>query len=239
MKLKKIASLAMAGALAVSMLAGCSTTGTVTPNQPSAPATSVSANVDALVNQPAYVTFADSAALDAALKDAVEYAGVLDVMPDYVHEDSLAWVDPSVSSVLYNKVGVTTMSNGVTPITLWNIGLASTLLDAEQQDSYQIPNAVAAQMYVVSSAIGQKAIEQQIAGIFATIPEYQYSVNSTDGSNVPEDGGNYNHTYTVSISTCTKTVNSSISGNFWGFDGAANPEVTFVAIQVVRTAAHQ
>ena len=238
MKLKKIASLALAGVMAVSMLAGCSTTGAVTPNQPSAPATSVSANVDALVNQPAYVTFADSTQLDAALKDAVEYAGVLDVMPDYVHEDSLAWVDPSVSSVLYNKVGVTTMSDGVTPITLWNIGQANTLLDAEQQNGYQIPNAVAAQMYVVSSAIGQKAIEQQIAGIFATIPEYQYSVGSTDGTTI-EDGGNYNHTYTVSISTCTKTVNSSISGNFWGFDGAANPEVTFVAIQVVRTAAHQ
>ena len=238
MKLKKIASLAMAGALAVSMLAGCSTTGAVTPNQPSAPATSVSANVDALVNQPAYVTFADSAALDAALKDAVEYAGVLDVMPDYVNQDSLTGVASDVSAVLDNEVGVTTMSDG-TIINLWNIGQASTLLDAEQQDSYQIPNAVAAQMYVVSSAIGQKAIEQQIAGILNGIPAYQYSVNSTDGSGAAEDGGNYNHTYTVSISTCTKTVNSSISGSAWGFDGAANPEVTFVAIQVVRTATHQ
>ena len=238
MKLKKIASLAMAGALAVSMLAGCSTTGAVTPNQPSAPATSVSANVDALVNQPAYVTFADSAALDAALKDAVEYAGVLDVMPDYVNQDRLTGVAPDVSAVLDNEVGVTTMSDG-TIINLWNIGQASTLLDAEQQDSYQIPNAVAAQMCVVSSAIGQKAIEQQIAGILNGIPAYQYSVNSTDGSGAAEDGGNYNHTYTVSISTCTKTVNSSISGSAWGFDGAANPEVTFVAIQVVRTSTHQ
>ena len=238
MKLKKIASLAMAGALAVSMLAGCSTTGAVTPNQPSAPATSVSANVDALVNQPAYVTFADSAALDAALKDAVEYAGVLDVMPDYVITDRLNPVAADVSAVLDNEVGVTTMSDRVTPITLWNIGVASTLLDAEQQNGYQIPNAVAAQMYVVSSAIGQKAIEEQIAGIFATIPEYQYSVGSTDGTTT-EDGGNYNHTYTVSISTCTKTVNSSVVGVGGVGVGAANPEVTFVAIQVVRTASHQ
>ena len=238
MKLKKIASLAMAGALAVSMLAGCSTTGAVTPNQPSAPATSVSANVDALVNQPAYVTFADSAALDAALKDAVEYAGVLDVMPDYVNTDSLIGVAPDVSAVLDTEVGVTTMSNG-TIINLWNIGDASTLLDAEQQDSYQIPNAVAAQMYVVSSAIGQKAIEQQIANAINALPTYQYSVNSTDGSNAAEDGGNYNHTYTVSISTCTKTVNSSISGSAGGFEGAANPSVTFVAVQVVRTSTHQ
>ena len=239
MKLKKIASLAMAGALAVSMLAGCSTTGAVTPNQPSAPATSVSANVDALVNQPAYVTFADSTQLDAALKDAVEYAGVLDVMPDYVVTDTLSAVDISVSSVLDREVGVTTMSDGVTPITLWNIGQASTLLDAEQQNSYQIPNAVAAQMYVVSSVIGQKAIEEQIATILNRIPAYQYSVNSTDGSGAAEDGGNYNHTYTVSISTCTKTVNSSVVGVGGVGVGAANPEVTFVAIQVVRTAGHQ
>ena len=238
MKLKKIVSLAMAGVLAVSMLAGCSTTGTVTPNQPSTPATSVSANVDALVNQPAYVTFADSTQLDADLKDAVEYAGVLDVMPDYVGTDRLSPVATSVSSVLDSNVGVTTMSNG-TPINLWNIGLASTLLDAEQQDSYTIPAAVAAQMYVVSSAIGQKAIEQQIADIFATIPVYQYSVNSTDGSGAAEDGGNYNHTYTVSISTCTKTVNSSVVGVGGVGVGAADPEVTFVAIQVVRTASHQ
>ena len=237
MKLKKIASLAMAGALAVSMLAGCSTTGAVTPNQPSAPATSVSANVDALVDQPAYVTFADSTQLDAALKDAVEYAGVMDVMPDYVNTDRLIGVAPDVSAVLDNEVGVTTMSNG-TLINLWNIGQASTLLDAEQQDSYTIPDAVAAQMYVVSSVIGQKAIEEQIAGIFATIPEYQYSVGSTDGTTI-EDGGNYNHTYTVSISTCTKTVNSSVVGVGGVGVGAANPEVTFVAIQVVRTAGHQ
>ena len=237
MKLKKIASLAMAGALAVSMLAGCSTTGTVTPNQPSTPATSVSANVDALVNQPAYVTFADSTKLDAALKDAVEYAGVMDVMPDYVNTDVLTGVAPGVSAVLDNEVGVTTMSNG-TLINLWNIGQASTLLDAEQQDSYTIPDAVAAQMYVVSSTIGQKAIEQQIATILNAIPAYQYSVGSTDGSTT-EDGGNYNHTYTVSISTCTKTVNSSISGDAWGLEGAANPSVTFVAVQVVRTSTHQ
>ena len=237
MKLKKIASLAMAGALAVSMLAGCSTTGTVTPNQPSTPATSVSANVDALVNQPAYVTFADSTELDAALKDAVEYAGVMDVMPDYVNRDVLTGVAPDVSAVLDNEVGVTTMSNG-TLINLWNIGQASTLLDAEQQDSYTIPDAVAAQMYVVSSTIGQKAIEQQIATILNGIPAYEYSGGSTDGS-TNEDGGNYNHTYTVSISTCTKTVNSSISGDAWGFEGAANPSVTFVAVQVVRTSTHQ
>src|SRR5699024_7520580 len=188
----------LAGALAVSMLAGCSTTGTVTPDQPSTPATSVSANVDALVNQPAYVTFADSTELDAALKDAVEYAGVMDVMPDYVNTDVLIGVAPDVSAVLDNEVGVTTMSNG-TLINLWNIGQASTLLDAEQQDSYTIPDAVAAQMYVVSSTIGQKAIEQQIATILNAIPAYQYSVGSTDGSTT-EDGGNYNHTYTVSIS---------------------------------------
>ena len=237
MKLKKIASLMLAGVMAASMLAGCSTTGTVTPDQPSTPATSVSANVDALVNQPAYVTFADSTELDAALKDAVEYAGVMDVMPDYVNTDVLIGVAPDVSAVLDNEVGVTTMSNG-TLINLWNIGQASTLLDAEQQDSYTIPDAVAAQMYVVSSTIGQKAIEQQIATILNAIPAYQYSVGSTDGSTT-EDGGNYNHTYTVSISTCTKTVNSSISGSTWGFEGAANPSVTFVAVQVVRTSTHQ
>ena len=232
MKLKKIASLMLAGIMAVSMLTACQGTN-VDPEDPTKPGTDgLSAEIGDMVEHPDYVVFKDSDALNNNLKDAVEYAGVLDVMPDYITADRLTTIAPDVAAELDELVGVTFLRNGVTPVTLWNIGDAYVLLDAEREDSYKIPDAVAVEMYAVSSVIGEKAVKNQIADIIKTLPEYQYNVNSTDGTGSTQDGGNFNHTYTVSVSTCTKAVNSIIGG-------AENPEVTFVAIQVVRTAAHQ
>ena len=83
------------------------------------------------------------------------------------------------------------------------------------------------------------------------VVDYEYSTRNTSGGN----GGNYNHTYTVSVSTYTKAVNSSnVGGVIGGVDigwtwihsdiisgsvGAANPSVTFVAVLVVRPSTHQ
>ena len=246
MKLKKIASLMLAGIMAVSMLTACQGTN-VDPEDPTNPVEpgtdGVSAEIGDMVEHPDYVVFKDSDALNNNLKDAVEYAGVLDVMPDYITADRLTTIAPDVAAELDELVGVTFLRNGITPVTLWNIGDAYVLLDAEREDSYKIPDAVAVEMYAVSSAIGEKAVKNQIADIIETLPEYQYSVNSTDGTGSTQDGGNFNHTYTVSVSTCTKAVNSSIAGAGVAgtgiIGGAETPEVTFVAIQVVRTAAHQ
>ena len=41
------------------------------------------------------------------------------------------------------------------------------------------------------------------------------------------------------MSTCTVDTHSAVVGNAWDIVGAENPDVTYVAIQVVRTAAHQ
>ena len=97
MKLKKIASLALAGVMAVSMLAGCQNAN-VDPEQPTNPiqpgTNGVSAAVEARLGTPApeYVDFADDADLDNALQYAVEYAGVGDILPDYMHANSLVLV---------------------------------------------------------------------------------------------------------------------------------------------------
>ena len=78
MKLKKIASLALAGAMAVSMLAGCATKGTETGNNGTA--TTTTSIVDAVnngqsANNKVKVTFTDNASLDAALEKAVSMTG--------------------------------------------------------------------------------------------------------------------------------------------------------------------
>ena len=260
MKLKKIASLMLAGVMAVSMLAGCSNVSDK-PEDPTDPIepgiNSVSAAVEARVAAnidpekiPAYVHFKDSGDLDADLEYAVEYAGVLDVLPQYVACDKLTWVAGDLTDRLTAAVG--DEDDGVD---VANIGDVDVLLDAEEQNTYEIDDEVAVNMYAISSAIGENAVNQMVAEVLDDIVvDYQYSTRNTTGGN----GGNYNHEYTVSISTYTKAVNStgiggviggtvhgapkavaSTIGVIGGGVSAENPAVTFVAIQVVRTSSHQ
>src|SRR5699024_5030180 len=79
MKLKKIASLALAGVMAVSMLAGCSTTSVEPTPNPDEDNTQVSGYSQMLYNQLGYsakkkVTAEDSSAVNQALETAMGYA---------------------------------------------------------------------------------------------------------------------------------------------------------------------
>ena len=77
MKLKKIASLMLAGVMAVSMLAGCSTTAVdpePTPDPDPVPATGYSVELAANLSDAAkkdYITYEDNADDIAALEDAL------------------------------------------------------------------------------------------------------------------------------------------------------------------------
>ena len=244
MKLKKIASLMMAGVMAVSMLAGCQNAN-VKPEDPEDPVdpgvSSISTDVEALVADwldpteiPAYVDFADSADLNDDLEYAVEYAGVTDILPGYILSDGLTEIDDNdVYSRLFHAVNATGGN-----VDVFSIGSNDVLTEAENVDGYNIDDAVAFKLYAVSSAIGENAVKELVAEAVAGygIHNYKYSIEDTNG-------GNYNHEYTVSVSTYTKTVNSSIVGGGVGgtgvVGGAENPAVTFVAVQVVRTSTHQ
>ena len=247
MKLKKIASLMLAGVMAVSMLAGCQNTN-VKPEDPEDPidpgTNGVSAAVGALIaDVPEYVTFKDSSDLDADLQYAVEFAGVLDVMPQYVTCDKLTMVDDNIQSRLKDAVDVTPYAS------IYDIGDEDVLLEAEKENTYKIDDAVAVEIRAISSAIGENAVNKMVAEMIDEyVVDYEYSTRFNNG-------GNYNHTYTVSVSTYTKAVNSSnVGGVIGGVDvgfgginggiiggnvGAADPAVTFVAVQVVRTSTHQ
>ena len=249
MKLKKIASLALAGVMAVSMLAGCATKAPAKdPTENEVPATSLSKEVGDEVAKlvapntvPSYVKFADSDSLTAGLKKAVEYAGVIDVMPGYVYCDTLSEVQADVVA----RLGIATSSvtdNG----TKYNLSIYDNANDGlycigEQRalaaaelgvTTNTLPSATATDMFVVSTAVGENAVKQMVAEKLADVVDYGYSVAKTD---TDKTQGNFNYEYVVSVSTCTKAVNSSFEGNA----GAATPSVTFVAVQVVRSATHQ
>ena len=256
MKLKKIASVALAGVMAVSMLAGCQNTNAgSTPTNPVDPVESgakgVSAGVEAYVTEnynEDYITFADDNELGSDLAAAVEFVGVQEVLDGYVNTNNLMkpWRGYGLDFVLKleNEVGVTSFVSELNPNpvqhTIYNIGWNSTLVAEESvaQNDTEIADARAVDVWVISSAIGENAINEKVADeIEDTVAAYQRRVDKS--SDMSYSGSSFNFDYTVSVSTYTKTVNSSIMSNMFGITGAENPEVTFVAVQVVRTATEQ
>ena len=256
MKLKKIASLMLAGVMAVSMLAGCSTAsnggnnGNDGEGENTAVSGGISAGVGAKVNDIVkdwddedkdflnYVRFKDDAQLASDLKTVVEYAGVMDVMPDYLISDQLNDVQDDVAERYYTQIGKTDDD-----LWIYNIGNQDKLKEAENLGS-SMPSATTGVMKVVSGAIGADAVNTLVAEFLMEkgINDYLFSTSDEEDS----AGSNYNHEYTISVSTYSKAVNSSMAGvgvnngAFTGIiGGAADPYVTFVAIQVVRTSTHQ
>ena len=241
MKLKKIASLALAGVMAVSMLAGCSDTPANPDNgdqnvevTTSGISATVKARIEANdVDIPEYVTFKDSADLDADLKYAVQFAGVPEVLAGNIFYNS------RLQAVTNNNL-VTELDEAVDTnyTSIVTIGSNDVLRAVEQQagQSVTLDDAVAVQAYVVSNEIGDDARNEMIAwAIQDVVSEYQYTVSDNGNWNPEYVGGNFNYTYEVSVSVCDVTRSSTIIAG----TGAEDPDVTFVAVQVVRSATHQ
>ena len=118
-------------------------------------------------------------------------------------------------------------------IEIGNIGKSEVLLVAESESTVRIDDAKAVQLYVASGVVGGDALNSLVAdAIEKTIKSYVHTVR---GVNVDIDWvhlyptvdwvdsieGIYDHDYTVSVSTSSKSVNGA--------------EATFVAVQVVRS----
>ena len=259
MKLKKIASLAAAGVMAVSMLTACQTTSNNNNNNqgtnPPVETSGLSAAVEARLDEDLldYVTLKDSTELDADLEYAVEYVGVREIVDGFVNvNDLLLSVEsPNFNAALETEVGVNDMMGTGTQYTVYNIGDNKTLVNDEKASakSTTMRDAVAVESYVISGQIGDRAVQQKIADEIAKyIYDYQYVVNENGSVNPITNkneytGGSWNHEYTVSISACTVDTNSVIVednfGKWDGIIGAENPDVTYVAVQVVRNSTHQ
>ena len=252
MKLKKIASLALAGVMAVSMLTACQTTSNNENNNnqnPNVPVVTdgVSADVKARIEAngvvvPEYVTFADSNKLDNALSYATQFAGIPEVLKGniFVNEMLVAVTNNNLVTELDEAVGVT--SNKGVNDTIVMIGDNDTLISVEMDAGQKVtlPDAVAVQAYVISNEIGDDARNELIArAIQDIVSDYQYTVSEDmiPEATAPNNyvGGNFTYEYEVSVSTCDVTRSTSIIAG----TGSENPDVTFVAVQVVRTATHQ
>ena len=244
MKLKKIASLLLAGVMAASMLAGCNTT-SADPENPANPdvdvtTDGVSASVATRIEAngytiPDYVTFADSNDLDKNLQYAVQFAGIPEVLEGNIFYNSQlqAVTNNNLVTELDEAVGAT----GGAANTLVNIGSNDTLVGVEMNagQSLELPDAVAVQAYVISNEIGDDARDEMIAwAIQDIVTDYQHVITK-DFDPTDFNGGNFNFDYEVSVRTCDVTRSSSIIAG----TGSENPDVTFVAVQVVRSATHQ
>ena len=224
MKLKKIASLMLAGVMAVSMLAGCSTA--VDPEDPTDPETPVvvegdiSDGVAAYVEGlPSYVKFAGDSALSNSLKYVVGFANVSDITDGFGEPNirGIKGIRSDLQDKLETSVGVTKRTQNGKNVTICNIGSEPVLIDAEMVDTVAIDNAKAVQLYVASGVISEDALNTLVAEeIDDTIKAYVNVVKTHGLGN-----GIYDHSYTVSVSAESKEVNGI--------------EATFVAVQVVRS----
>ena len=244
MKLKKLMALAMAGVLAVSMLAGCkgNTNNNNDPVDPDAPATGISADVGSRVKDLAlkaddeadldHLTFTDDGDVTAALNDAVGGAGVQDILNGYVYGDVIGEL-PDTHAV---RARVAELLEPTDHVWFTNIG---NVADANGD------TVSALRVYAVSDVIDENTVKQQIARtLTGEVINNSNRVNVVDYDHHNEV---WNYEYTISVAMSTKTVNSANVG--WGgktenglegfVTGAENPTVTFVAVQIVRTATHQ
>ena len=275
MKLKKIASLMLAGVMAASMLAGCQTASNggnngngegdgenngVVSGISSAISTAVKADVTGIDTN---VKFSDDSALDENLKYAAGFAGVDDALRGFVTKNLREVRGGRVLDTLKDRAGVNDNYNEHVGID--DIGNDYILADAEPTGT-TMHDEVAVRLYAISSVIPQENINELVAkDITAIIDEdgdgkYDDDVYLYSTDNDHYSSSKFNHTYTISVSSYTKSVGGAslgildadliAAGDIWNGGvivgdatgvqiGSENASVTFVAVQVVRTSTHQ
>ena len=222
MKLKKIASLMLAGVMAVSMLAGCNTTST-DPEQPTDPETPTTTGYsDVLAENLSddakkdYIAFEDNADDLAALEDALSKlswtttAGytlpkVATPVGDWGEEDTRLMVSDFVDALDIENIDMSYqwMRDDLTGF--YNMNAAETV-------KYGL-------MYVIDGTVDENDALEWIAGDVESLLENLPNVN-TD-TNVAR----YTYDYTVSVSVANKALDVID----W-YNGSAN----FIAVTVTR-----
>ncbi len=238
MKLKKIASLFLAGVMAVSMLAGCATTSNEPeqPNQPEEPsATSYSAVLQNELESKNImkVKFSDSNELDNALESAVAHAGFDAVTNDFIHSlfgngYSIRWVDKNTSSEAVENVD-TKLREVMKPEIKMQKTASETVrwLSPEAIGNPHNPGADCDEnninttiLFVADRGMGLEAAMDEIADMIADgVVGLNTSYDSRD-----VNGATYNYEYTGSVSVCSKN-----------FDAMNGIGVNFIAVNIVRT----
>ena len=181
MKLKKIASLALAGIMAVSMLAGCSNNGSSSSSEPTTPP--VDSSLATAVNdkmsdaQKNIITFGTDADLNSNLES---YAYTIDLS----HADSNGWFLSS-SAEAKTLATLVDAETGVDAIT------SSKWANATKEGTYKALN-----LMVVTGNYTDKGLAEQV---YNKINTYINKTNYPNQSN----SGNYRYTYEGDIAVVT------------------------------------
>ena len=245
MKLKKIASLMLAGIMAVSMLAGCNGEPTPDPDDNGNGGVTVTGHsVDmgkalkdlACIKDKDYITFADNAADQAALQKAVDtvdaaaladYAEIRDVKSisnetgDFHGTTSTRMAKAFVSAAELSdddvKPGDLAMA--------WYAGY-----NGDSSNKFINTTAKDGALYVVNGDVTTEQAVQMVADEVEEILKDKNALPKTNNKPNNHVSGytSWNYNYTISVSVVDKALQSN-------FSGAAN-SVHFIAVTVNRTA---
>ena len=236
MKLKKIASLALAGIMAVSMLTACDTTSVdpePTPNPDPTPSTGYSSMLEdkMSVQVTDKTVFRDDANLNAALDYAVGNVGHDDITADFVygavHGGAVRFIDNNndandplrmVVSTMRDKLDVKADWNGEDDKgTLDNIRPVET---ANHYANYKKNNVNTLLVYVVDDGVKiPNALDQIKNSIQSTWEDKLYDDFKATG----EQSSGYDYHYDCSVAVSNRN-----------FESGHGVGVNFIAVEVTR-----
>ena len=238
MKLKKIVSLALAGIMAVSMLTACGegdSNSTVTPPVDNTTPTGLSAQLGAeasdLTNSK--VTFADSTALNNALKHAVGNIGDRSISQAFIQgiNDVTYLGDLQVWGAVSAAVGVLEDDMDVnvdmiaTNRPVVADGVAATVNGLNPGNAqYNENNYNTVMLFAVDSGVEMTSIIEQLSDLIDD--DMDDLVTSFDVTNVNDDNNQHevSYHYTCSVASTSKTF----------VDADTTFGVTFVAVEINR-----
>ena len=243
MKLKKIASMLLAGVMAASMLAGCQNT-SVDPEQPEQPEQpTTSAAAEALYSELTgsakdKVTAVANAELDTALDDAVaKYWNYGNGAGGTVFEDTIGRLNyQSVVDYRETRIGAAVKSAvGADYLSIasedaqypWNgiddshFSCRHDATDRKAVEIYAVPASV-------SDDLALEIVAEKIDRFVSALP-VDGGFDQDDYTNESDDKANYNFSYTISASIETKTV------TFAGLEQG----IKYVAVMMTKTVAEK
>ena len=197
MKLKKIASLALAGIMAVSMLAGCNSNPTdpETPTDPTTPATGVSATFASYLKNGGRVTFADDSEYQGYLASAIEKSSIkYDTLDDAATVQAIGATNKPYdkldeilkkSVIGYNKMGKT--------IDQWSTtGGISETTDVVYINMWRAPGDMAQNVVLKEAAadIDEYLTDAKLSNVYTDTDDnvYEYDYTGSVSMQKVEDG---------------------------------------------------
>ena len=233
MKLKKIASLMLAGVMAVSMLTACggnTTDDTQKPEEPDVtPAAGYSATFEGRLSALAAsnIDMSDSADLNAALKAAMDFASDSKIFQDYVanKKDTVTFV-PSTNK---NDLGyvvkelINKADNNKESDEKDKVGEIFDVLNpnGNKDVAFDKDDVDVVMLYVVDGGLSTDAAVKEVAEAVNDEIEILVKSFNTATTDAATHEVDYNYTGSVSADTITLDANHGMS-------------MTFVAVEVVR-----